>query len=321
MGTDNGSKRIEALKARVAGLRERPIDVVGIGECSLDEVWLLPGPISTGMKLRAAARERLGGGQIATALVAAARLGLECAFAGAVGDDAAGAFVLDGLKSERVDVQAVHTVPGGATRTALLLVDEASGERSVIELADRKVTVPPAAVPEALIARAKVVHLDATHPATALQAARLARAHGAIVSLDVDQAAPALEELLALADVCVTAEGLPAKLAGTADLEEALKWLAARTGAFVGCTLGARGAAALDGGHLLFSPAFAQPRVVDTTACGDTFRAATLRAILDGKGVGDALRFANAAAGLKCRALGRRGCPTKSEVDELLARA
>jgi len=36
--------------------------------------------------------------------------------------------------------------------------------------------------------------------------------------------------------------------------------------------------------------------------------------------MGDILRFANAAAALKCGALGRRGCPRKPEVDALLAR-
>ncbi|HUQ01407.1 MAG TPA: PfkB family carbohydrate kinase, partial [Kofleriaceae bacterium] len=67
------------------------------------------------------------------------------------------------------------------------------------------------------------------------------------------------------------------------------------------------------------SPAFPVD-VVDTTACGDTFHAAAICALLDGKSIGETLRFANAAAALKCRGLGRSGCPRKSEVDELLAR-
>jgi sugar/nucleoside kinase (ribokinase family) len=68
------------------------------------------------------------------------------------------------------------------------------------------------------------------------------------------------------------------------------------------------------------SPAFPAERVVDTTACGDTFRAALLVALLDGLRPAEGLRFANAAASLKTRDLGRRGCPRRAEVNALMAR-
>src|SRR4051812_7223536 len=130
-------------------LRERQDarwDVVGVGECSVDEVWVLPGRIPVGGKGRATTKERLGGGQIAPALVACARLGLRTAFAGAVGDDAAGTTVVEGLQREGVDVSAVRTAPG-TTRSALVLVDEA-GDRTIVEYVDKKVALsePPAAL-------------------------------------------------------------------------------------------------------------------------------------------------------------------------------
>src|SRR6185295_18687782 len=123
-----------------------------------------------------------------------------------------------------------------------------------------------------------------------------------------------------LVDLCVVGGSVPYQLTGESDLEQALRKLSRRTGPFVCCTLGPRGAAALDHGHLLFSPAF-DVEVVDTTACGDTFHAAAIAALLDGRSVGDTLRFANAAAALKCRDLGRRGCPTRPEVNALIARS
>src|SRR5260370_37591603 len=81
-----------------ANLRRRrreaaSFDVVGLGECSMDEVWLVDGLPAAGSKVRAVRRERLGGGQVATAMVAGARLGLRAAYVGAVGDDAAAARV------------------------------------------------------------------------------------------------------------------------------------------------------------------------------------------------------------------------------------
>ena len=292
--------------------------MVGVGEASCDEVWRIPESLARGRKICATGTDRLGGGQVATALVALARLGLSTAFAGAVGDDATGALVLDGLRAERVDVSRAHVVSGGATRTALVIVDE--DERTVIERVDHRVAVPPASLPEELIAGARVLHLDATQIATSLHAARIARAHDGLVSLDLDHPTPGIDELLALADLCVTSEGLPQELTGEQDFEKSLRALAERTPGIVVCTLGARGAAALDDGHLLFSPAF-PIRVVDTTACGDTFRAALICALLDGKPLAAGIRYANAAASLKCRALGRRGCPTRVEIEGLLTRA
>jgi sugar/nucleoside kinase (ribokinase family) len=295
------------------------LDVIGVGECSIDEVWVLPGPLAWGKKGQAVRRERLGGGQVATAMAACARLGLRAAFVGVVGDDALGSDVLDGLRAEEVDVSSVRVVPGGATRSAWVLVDGASGERTVIEHADRRVALAPGAVPAERIDAARVLHVDATQLPASLAAAKLARERGVVVSLDLDHVRPGLDELLALTDVCVTSAEVPYELTGERDLEQALRTLGRTTGPLVACTLGPSGAAALDDGHLLLSPAFPAD-LVDTTACGDTFHAAVICALLDGKSVGEVLRFANAAAALKCRDLGRRGCPRKPEVDELLAR-
>jgi len=144
------------------------------------------------------------------------------------------------------------------------------------------------------------------------------------VSLDVDQVAPALDELpgldelLALVDACITSATVPCQLTGEADLESALEKLRQRTGPFVASTLGASGAVALDGDRIIRAPALTVP-VVDTTSAGDAFHAGVLCALLEGMTAAETLRFANAAAALTCRDLGRRGCPTRAEVDALLA--
>jgi sugar/nucleoside kinase (ribokinase family) len=59
---------------------------------------------------------------------------------------------------------------------------------------------------------------------------------------------------------------------------------------------------------------------VSTLGAGDVFHGALLAALLDGQPIDDALRFANAAAGLSCRALdGRSGIPSRREVERLIA--
>jgi len=297
----------------------RDFDVVGFGECSIDEVWVVPSlePGALTGKLRAHKRDRLGGGQIATAMVACARLGLRAAFCATVGDDGDAAEVIDGLTDESVDVAGVQRFARATTRVALILVDE-RGQRVVIENG-RGASAPAPPLLRERVAQARIVHLDVTEPAYAMLAAHHARETGTLVSLDVDHPAPGLAELLPLVDVCITSRGVPEQLTGESNLEAALRALAAKTSGLVGCTLDGDGAALLDDGHLILSPAFPVDHMIDTTACGDTFHAAFLCALLEAQPPRQALRFANAAAALKCRDLGRRGCPTRAEVNALLA--
>ena len=297
----------------------RDFDVVGFGECSIDEVWVVPSlePGALTGKLRAHKRDRLGGGQIATAMVACARLGLRAAFCATAGDDGDAAEVIDGLTDESVDVAGVQRFARATTRVALILVDE-RGQRVVIENG-RGASAPAPPLLRERVAQARIVHLDVTEPAYAMLAAHHARETGTLVSLDVDHPAPGLDELLPLVDVCITSRGVPEQLTGESNLEAALRALAAKTSGLVGCTLDGDGAALLDDGHLILSPAFPVDHMIDTTACGDTFHAAFLCALLEAQPPRQALRFANAAAALKCRDLGRRGCPTRAEVNALLA--
>lgn len=293
--------------------------MVGFGECSVDEVWVVPSlePGALTGKLRAQRRDRLGGGQIATTMVACARLGLHAAFCATIGDDSDGGEVVAGLEAEGVDVAGVNRFARASTRVALILVDE-RGQRVVIETG-RNGSSPAPPLLRDRVAQARILHLDVTEPAYAMLAAHHARERGTLVSLDVDHPAPGLDELLPLVDVCITSRGVPEQLTGESNLEAALRRLGDKTGGLVGCTLDADGAALLDDGHLILSPAFPVDRMVDTTACGDTFHAAFLCALLEAQPPRQALRFANAAAALKCRDLGRRGCPTRAEVNALLA--
>jgi ribokinase len=308
------ARALAPLYARLR--RPAELDVVGVGECSLDEVWRLDGDLLPGGKHAARSPERLGGGQVATLLVALARLGRQVAFAGAVGEDEDGARLLEELAGEGVAVERATRVPGAGTRRAVLVVDGA-GDRTVIEHRDARLRPAPERV-AAAVGRAAIVHLDAVDLEVSIEVAERARAAGAIVSLDVDRAAPGLDALLALADVCVVSADVPLQLGGDANLFDALERLAPRTGPLLCATAGESGAFARVGGQAVHVPAFAV-EVVDTTACGDTFRAGLLCALLEQQPLAAALRFAAAAAALKCRDLGRRGCPRRAEVDAFLS--
>ena len=76
---------MQKLLARLRPAAGSRYDVIGLGECSLDEVWRLQeGAPPPGGKGLARGRDLLGGGQVATAMVACRRLGLSVALLGAV---------------------------------------------------------------------------------------------------------------------------------------------------------------------------------------------------------------------------------------------
>ena len=147
--------------------------------------------------------------------------------------------------------------------------------------------------------------------AAVLAGARAAR--GPIV-LNPAPARPVPDALAALGPVLTPNGGEACELTGEREPEAAARALAARTGAAVLVTLGARGVLVLDGGDAELVPA---PRVdaVDTTGAGDTFNGALATALAEGRALREATAFAVAAAALSTRAAGaREGMPRRDEV-------
>ncbi len=313
---------------------DRPFDLLGIGECSLDLVYRVPVRLDRPLpdKVSAQAHEVLGGGQIATACVAAARLGRKARFVGAVGMDGAGQALVAELASERVDTSLVRRCLRVQTRTALILCGD-SGERSVIEWRDQGLTLPPEhPLPEPL-SQCRVLHADLCFPDATIWAATQARRQGLVVSVDLDRPLPRVDELLALTDLCVVSARFPSLFTGIDDEERAARALATKTPGRVIVTRGEHGCWLLHDGPIEPIPAFAPPVLIDTTACGDTFHAGLIVGLLDAAdasapGPNDddsalraAIRLASAAAALKCGDLGRRGCPRREQVEDFLRTA
>ena len=245
----------------------------------------------------------LPGGQVATTVLAARRLGLRAAYVGAVGDDEMADRACSVLRDQGVALR-LKVVPGGATQFAVIVVDE-SGERTIFEHYDPNVVVREEDLDREIITSARVLHLDITDVPAAIQAARWAREAGTLVSLDIDRMLPGADELLGLVDLLVASEHLPQAL-GSPDPRLGLHTLRARCPGVVCITSGERGCVALDGNEAVWVPAFDVP-VVDTTGCGDVFRGALVAGVLDGKDIPDALRFASAAAALQASGLGAQG--------------
>jgi sugar/nucleoside kinase (ribokinase family) len=290
-------------------------DVVGIGLNAIDYLVGLPRFPVPGEKLRMSSFAREGGGQVATALVALSRWGFRCKYVGNVGDDEHGRLSSLLLSREEVDLAHVRTVPGASSQFAVILVEEGTGERTILWDRDPRIRVSPEELPLDDIRRARALLLDGHDVAPAIAAARTARAAGVPIVLDAEKVQEGTEELLSLCDHIVAAGHFPGLLIPGSSPEdgarEILRRYSPRTSTV---TLGPRGAFGCDSREEFFSPSI-HVEAVDTTGAGDIFHAGFLFALLRGVRFREILTFANTAAGLSCRGMGGRAAiPTIEEI-------
>jgi sugar/nucleoside kinase (ribokinase family) len=290
-------------------------DVVGLGANSVDVVHVVPAfpqPEGWHSKMRVIRRLVSCGGQTATAMAACARFGLRALYVGAVGDDENGRRVRAELGRVGLDVDALVARPG-RNQSAVIIIDEGTGERAVLWDRDESVCVRECDVPVEAIASARLLHVDDVAQETAIEAARHARRVGIPITSDLDRMTERTEELVLAVSCPIFAEGLPEQLTGERDHERALRRLRRKHPGPLVVTLGREGAVALDGDRFLHSPGFAV-QAVDTTGSGDVFRAGFIVGVLSGWPLERTLRLANAAAALSCTRLGAMtGIPTINE--------
>jgi sugar/nucleoside kinase (ribokinase family) len=295
-------------------------DVVGIGANSVDYVYRLPAaPDFRGAhsKLRLTGHSISCGGQVATAMAMCAALGLKAAYAGAVGTDENAQRVEAALAARGVDLSLLVRRPGG-NQFAEILIDNDSGERIVLWDRPESLLLADSDLPADALRSARAVLVDDVDPRASLEAARIARAAGAVVTTDLDHVTPLTEALIRPASHPILSEHLPQALTGEADLERALRRLRAWNPGLLTVTVGQRGAVALDGERFVQVDGFSV-QAVDTTGSGDVFRGAFIAGVLKGLATEDLLRFANAAAAVSCtRAGALDGVPTLHEVQTLL---
>jgi sulfofructose kinase len=259
-----------------------------------------------------------GGGCAANAAIAVARLGGRARFAGPLGDDPMSNRILAGLTGAGVDPSGVARVAGGVASLSGIFVDPA-GERLLATRRQRGLRKARAADPDALLRDIAVVLADNHFPEFVLPICRAARRLGLVVVLDVDRATKPDDPLFALATHPIFSAEALRGTTGIDKLPAALaRALGFCVGAFVAVTDGANGAfwrQRAAAGHV---PAFAID-AVDTLAAGDVFHGAFALALAQRCDEYQSLRFAAAAAGLKCTRFGGiAGAPTRAAVEALM---
>ena len=300
---------------------DREFDVVGFGTNAVDFLIQVPHYPTFNSKIALSSYTRSPGGEIASTLVGLARLGFSTCYVGRFGSDDAGKIGYESLELAGVSLRFAEFVDDTPNQIAFILIDEQSGERTVIWQRDERLGYAPGEPPLESVALGRILHLTSHDLAACIEMAAAARDAGTIVSADIDRAVDGIAELLPLIDVLITSSEFLPGFTGIEDHRKALHEISRRFGnSVVGVTLGRAGSLIYANGEFVESDGFEAPGGCrDTTGAGDAFRAGLLSGILSGRSLEDASHEANAAASLKCRAVGARSSlPTRAELNTLL---
>ncbi len=294
--------------------------VVGLGQACVDFLGTLPRFPEEDGKAELAALHTRCGGPASTAMVTLARLKVQAAFLGSVSDDPFGLQILDNLKAARVDITGVKVTPGGTSQFAFIAITEGHGRRTVFWHRGSAPHLAPADVDLDRFPGARVLHLDGLMIDASREAASQARRRGMTVVMDAGTMRPGSRELVRQVDVLIASQTFALPLVGAAaSPETAVSALHALGPGQVVVTLGDKGSLGWQANQFFRQPAF-EVAAVDTTGAGDVYHGAYIYGLLQGWDMPGCMRFASAAAALKCRAFGAQGgIPDLAAVNRFLA--
>jgi sugar/nucleoside kinase (ribokinase family) len=294
--------------------------ILGLGAVAIDHliyVESFPPPNAKSQVLRS---EQQCGGLTATALVAASRLGVRCAYAGALGDDEGSRFVEEVMQGEGIDLSHIVHRAGAAPVRSVIVVGLQGATRNVFPEHPMITGADPHLPDEAIIRAARVLFVDHLGIEGMIRAAKIARESGIPVVSDVERDdSPRFAELLGLVDHVVMSWEFAHELTGAETPDDAVRGLWNPSRSVVAVTHGEDGCwFSEDGETVLHQPAF-KVQAVDTTGCGDVFHGAYCAALAKGLSPAERIRFASAAAALKATQRGgQAGAPRLEAVERLL---
>jgi len=260
----------------------------------------------------------VGGGGAANAACAIAKLGGQAMLAARVGTDMIGDLIVEDLQRYSVDCSLVVASEGARSSYSSVLLDS-NGERQIVnyrgcDLSD-DISLIELSDPSAVLA-------DTRWSAGAIAAMKLAANKGIPGVLDAEP--PLDPALMSLAShIAFSKQGLESlagKLKSASDIEDALRQVAETYPVWLAVTDGGNGVYSLQNKEFFHQPA-TRIEVVDTLGAGDVWHGAFAYWLGCGNNENESVRFASAAASLKCaRAGGGRSCPELSEVTDVLER-
>jgi len=302
---------------RSSSLISKPL-VVGVGLCALDYTCIVERFPGKDEKHVAVAGSIQGGGPVPTALCALTKLGGRASFIGKCGIDHEGELIRRELEQFGVETSGMIFDKGSVTPKAFIWVDSRDGARTVVLDRTKTADMQIKELDTKLLQSCRYLLIDGRECASAIAAAKIAKAAGAEVILDAGSLRDNTDSLLNAVDYLVVSRTFSERYTNTDNPEQALKILGCKNFKSVVITLGADGAVWASMGKTGKQPGF-QVEAVDTTGAGDVFHGAYIYGLCQNWEISAIVKFACAAAALKCRKPGGRlGIPTLAEVEEFI---
>jgi sulfofructose kinase len=294
--------------------------ILCIGMPVRDLTFRVPGVPARGSKEDATHFDEICGGNALNAAIGIVRLGGRASICGPMGDarETSSRFIFEQMAHEGIDTQHIVHMRGLVTPISAIMIDP-SGERTNVTFRDPelwKVELPDT---DTLLEDCHAILTESRCAEFCTDLCAEARRRGIPVIVDVDGAMSLREGLLTASSHLVFSSEPLQETADVSDDGEALKMIAKLTPSFLAGTRGPRGTIWLDEHQdLQETPAF-PVHTVDTLGAGDVFHGAFALAVTEQQELRQALRFASAAAALKCTQFGGAfAAPQRAEVEELL---
>ena len=295
-------------------------DVIGLGCATFDFLGIIPEMPQFDDEIKMSRTSQQGGGEVATALVALAKLGSSVGFIGKIGDDLIGECIQQDFNNYNIDISNLVVQNSASSPVSMVLISQLTGERAILGCQHSMSDLLPSDIDTDIIERSRYLHLDGYWRQSAIAAAKFARDSGVKVVLDADVLAydSQVSKLIELTDIVIASKNFSRLFSNTDDVQKSLEVISSFGPSIVGITLGSEGSFFCNQEGTFYTPSF-QVEVVDTTGAGDVFHGAFIRGLLEGWELCKVAEFASAVAAIKCTKLGgREGIPDFDETLEFL---
>ncbi len=302
---------------------EMSIEVVGIGSPMYDMVINVTKMPELDGATGANEAFYQGGGKVATAMAAVARLGRKSGMIARVGENHRGQFIVKDFQYNGVDTSAIVVSEKGTSSSfCLSLSEETYKTRIFIGKGGTAGELQPEDIDFDYLAQAKYLHLENGRPASRA-AAEFARANGITTVIDADGFHEDIVELIPLLDVFIASEffykGYIETYGQPDDYEAFCQKIMEIGPRIVVVTLGSKGCVGMTAEDGFFSAESYKVNVRDTTGAGDVYHGAFIVGLLEGMSAPECAKFASATAALKCTCIGgRTGIPNRETVRKFM---
>ena len=264
-----------------------------------------------------------GGGNCASAMAAAARLGARAGILGRVGGDATGDFIIKDFKYNGVDTsRIIRGAPYTSSSYCVAISETDKGSRKFLVRPGTVGRITPDEIAYDYIKTAKILHIESGGDAASLAAVKFAKENGVTVSIDAGYYSKNSEVVLPYVDVFIASEyfyeGMFPDDNGPDSYRRNFEKIREIGPSVIWVTLGEKGCVGFVDGRMYEIPSF-KVEVKDTTGAGDDFHGAYVAIMLEGLPHDECARHASAVAAIKCMFVGgRTGLPDRAMLKRFL---